>query len=59
MARVMLEMEDIPIVGMDVGEDFTRKVIFDENTGKVYLRKIKGNEISKLVLERDEKLFSE
>jgi chemotaxis receptor (MCP) glutamine deamidase CheD len=52
----MLEMEDIPIVGMDVGSDYTRKIIFDVDTGRVYLRKIRGTEISKLVLERDEKL---
>lgn len=56
MAKLMLEMEDIPIVGMDVGSDYTRKIIFDVDTGRVYLRKIRGTEISKLVLERDEKL---
>lgn len=58
MAKLILEMEDIPIVGMDVGSDYTRKVIFDVDTGRVYLRKIRGKEISKLVLERDEKLFT-
>ncbi|HPJ33813.1 MAG TPA: chemotaxis protein CheD [Spirochaetota bacterium] len=56
MAKLMLEMEDIPIIGMDVGADFTRKIIFDVNTGRIYLRKIKGKEITKLVIERDEKL---
>lgn len=58
MAKLMLEMEDIPIVGMDVGSDYTRKIIFDVDTGRVYLRKIRGKEISKLVLERDEKLIT-
>ncbi len=58
MAKLMLEMEDIPIVGMDVGSDYTRKIIFDVDTGRVYLRKIKGKDISKLVLERDKKLIT-
>lgn len=58
MAKLMLEMEDIPIVGMDVGSDYTRKIIFDVDTGRVYLRKIKGKDISRLVLERDEKLIT-
>lgn len=57
MARLMMEMEDIPIIGMDVGADYTRKIIFDVHSGKVYLRKIKGNEIKNLVLHRDEKLL--
>lgn len=56
MAKLMLEMEDIPIVGMDVGSDYTRKIIFDVDSGRVYLRKIQGTEISKLVMERDQKL---
>lgn len=58
MAKLMLEMEDIPIVGMDVGSDYTRKIIFDVDTGRVYLRKIKGKDISRLVLERDEKIIT-
>ncbi len=57
MAKVILEMEDIPIISMDVGADYTRKIIFDVDTGRIYLRKIKGREITKLVLKRDENLI--
>jgi len=53
VARLMMEMEDIPITAMDVGADYTRKIIFDVHSGKVYLRKFKGDDISELVLSRD------
>ena len=39
IARVMLEMEDIPIVEEDTGGKFIRKVFLDVDTGKVYLKK--------------------
>jgi chemotaxis protein CheD len=42
LARVVLEMEDIHIDQSDVGDQFTRKIIMDVKTGKVYLRKSKG-----------------
>ncbi len=58
VARLMMEMEDIPIVGMDVGSDYTRKIIFDVSTGRVYLRKIKSGEVSNLVMQRDELLLA-
>lgn len=58
LARLMMEMEDIPIIGSDVGADFTRKIIFDVCTGKVYLRKMRGEEVKNLVLHRDEQLLA-
>lgn len=58
VARLMMEMEDIPIIGSDVGADYTRKIIFDVHSGRVYLRKIKSGEVSNLVLNRDEKLLA-
>ena len=58
VARLMMEMEDIPIIGSDVGADYTRKIIFDVHAGKVYLRKMRGEEISNLVLHRDEQLLA-
>ncbi|HPS57242.1 MAG TPA: chemotaxis protein CheD [Spirochaetota bacterium] len=58
LARLMMEMEDIPIVGSDVGADYTRKIIFDVHTGKVYLRKMRGEEVKNLVLQRDEQLLA-
>lgn len=39
VARVVLEMEDIPIISQDVGGKFTRKLIMDVLTGKIYLKK--------------------
>jgi chemotaxis protein CheD len=39
LARVMMEMEDIPIVEIDAGENYTRKLLMDVKTGKVYLKK--------------------
>lgn len=58
VARLMMEMEDIPIIGSDVGADYTRKIIFDVTTGKVYLRKMRGEEVKSLVLQRDEQLLA-
>lgn len=58
VARLMMEMEDIPIIGSDVGADYTRKIIFDVHTGKVYLRKMRGDEVKNLVLHRDEQLLA-
>ncbi|HQO40784.1 MAG TPA: chemotaxis protein CheD [Spirochaetota bacterium] len=58
VARLIMELEDIPIIGSDVGADYTRKIIFDVHTGKVYLRKMRGEEIKNLVLHRDEQLLA-
>ncbi len=39
LARLMMEMEDIPIAENDVGGIFTRKILLDVKSGKVYLKK--------------------
>lgn len=39
LALAILELEDIPIIQIDVGGKFTRKLMFDVKTGHVYLRK--------------------
>ncbi|MCX7679725.1 MAG: chemotaxis protein CheD [Spirochaetes bacterium] len=39
VARVLLEMEDIPIVKSDVGGEYTRKLLLEVKTGKVFLKK--------------------
>jgi chemotaxis protein CheD len=39
LAKLMMEMEDIPIIENDVGGEFTRKLLLDVKTGKVYLKK--------------------
>jgi len=38
-AKIMLEMEDIVISESDTGGKFTRKVLLDAQTGKVFLKK--------------------
>ncbi len=53
LARVMMEIEDIPIKDQDVGGNFTRKLLMDVKTGKVYLKKTDKTEILKTVNERD------
>lgn len=54
VAKLFMEIEDIPILGLDVGEHYTRKIIFDVHSGKVYLRKIKGGTVNDIVSKRDE-----
>jgi chemotaxis protein CheD len=38
-AKVILEMEDIPILEEDTGDHYTRRLLFDSTNGKVYLKK--------------------
>ena len=49
-----MEMEGIPVLSMDVGEDYTRKIIFDVNSGKVFLRNFRNEEVNDIVIQRDE-----
>jgi chemotaxis protein CheD len=39
LAKVLMEMEDIDISEIDTGGNFTRKILMDVKTGKVYLKK--------------------
>ncbi len=39
VALILLEVEDIPILERDVGRKYTRKLLFDAKSGKVYLRR--------------------
>jgi chemotaxis protein CheD len=54
VARLFMEIEDIPIVASDVGDNYTRKIIFDVDSGKVYLRKIQGGVVNEILSLRDE-----
>jgi chemotaxis protein CheD len=54
LAKILLELEDIPITEMDVGGSYTRKVMVDTITGIVYLRKSTKQEIFNKVNERDQ-----
>jgi len=44
LARIMVELEDIPIVLEDIGGKATRKIIMEAQTGKVFLRRMGKNE---------------
>lgn len=39
LARMMMEIEDIPLVQADTGGNYTRKVLMDVRSGTVYLKK--------------------
>ena len=39
LAKLMMEIEDIPITETDTGSNFTRKVLLDVKSGAVYLKK--------------------
>ncbi len=53
LARIMMEMEDIPIVTSDVGENYTRKLLMDVKTGRVYLRKTTRADVIEKINRRD------
>ena len=44
LARTMLELEDIPIVEMDVGGSHARKILMEVSTGAVFLKYIVRSE---------------
>ncbi len=39
VALIMMELEDIPVEDKDVGDNFTRKLMMDVKTGKIFLKK--------------------
>jgi chemotaxis protein CheD len=53
LARVMLEIEDIPIVEMEVGGSYARKILMDVLTGKVFLKNIIRNKMIDEIEEKD------
>src|SRR5208337_662841 len=53
LARVMLELEDIPIEEMDVGGPVGRKILMEARTGKVYLKNLSRKSILEEVRERE------
>jgi chemotaxis protein CheD len=46
IARIMMELEDIPIVEEDTGGKFIRKIFFEVTSGSVFLKKTLRSEIS-------------
>jgi chemotaxis protein CheD len=53
LAKLMIEMEDIPIVEIDVGGNYTRKLLMDVKTGVVFLKKTSKNDIIQKIYSRD------
>lgn len=53
LAKIMMEIEDIEIVDCDVGSNFTRKILLDVSSGKVYLKKSTREDLNNSVVERD------
>ncbi|MCP4133597.1 MAG: chemotaxis protein CheD [bacterium] len=53
IAKVMMELEDIPITEIDVGDNFTRKLLLVVKSGKVYLRKTTKKEVYEKIYKRD------
>jgi chemotaxis protein CheD len=45
IAKAILEMEDIPIDKEDVGEIYTRKLLMDVPTGRVYVKRTTSKEV--------------
>jgi chemotaxis protein CheD len=55
LARVMLEMEDIPIVASDVGGEYTRKIMLEVKSGSVFQKKTTRADVINDINERDMK----
>src|SRR5208337_4867371 len=53
LARVMLELEDIPIEEMDVGGAHGRKILMEAKSGRVYLKNLSRRNIIEEVRERE------
>jgi chemotaxis protein CheD len=53
LARVMLELEDIPIEQMSVGGRYARKIVMESRTGKVFLKNVSREKIVEEIKDRD------
>ena len=49
----MIEMEDIPIIEIDVGDIYTRKLLMDVKTGVVFIKKTSRTDIFEKIYYRD------
>ena len=54
LARVLLEHADIPIVASDVGENYTRKILMDVKSGRIYLKKSTRQDVIDFVDGREQ-----
>jgi chemotaxis protein CheD len=53
VAKILLEIEDIPIVKTDVGGEYTRKLLMEVKTGKVFLKKTTREDVLAKVSEQE------
>lgn len=49
VAKIMMEMEDIQIAQIDVGGNFTRKILMEVKSGSVFLKKSTRGDITREV----------
>ena len=54
LARLIIEIEDIPIVEDDVGDNFTRKILMDVKTGHVFLKKSTSDKVAQDISDREQ-----
>lgn len=53
LANVMLELEDIPIVESDVGGNYTRKLLLEIHSGKVFLKKSTRKDFLEVIAKQE------
>lgn len=53
IALIMMELEDIHVEHTDVGDDYTRKLMMDVKTGKIYLKKTTRKDVIDDIIRRD------
>lgn len=53
LARIMMEIEDIHVTHNDLGENFTRKLLLDVKSGKVYLKKTTRKDVIEEIGRRE------
>jgi chemotaxis protein CheD len=58
LAKLLTEMEDIPIVELDVGDIFTRKLFMDVKSGSVFLKKTTRADVFQELNIRDREFYS-
>lgn len=58
LAKIFLEIEDIPIIMSDVGNEYTRKIMMEVQTGKVYLKKSTNKESIEKLKKDEEQIYT-
>jgi chemotaxis protein CheD len=55
LARIMMEFEDILVTHSDVGSNYTRKLLLNVKSGKVYLKKSTREEVYNTIFSEERK----